>query len=205
MSPKIVDKDKRKKEIALIALDIFAVTGFESTSISQIAKAANIGKGTVYEYFKSKEELILHSFKYWIEDMVATASELIINEKNSLKKIKTLILAEIKAFMVDPKKVQLTLHMFQMLINTRAITEFTKIVDDLFEMMKDGVAGLFYEGIDNGTFKSEIKDNVETITINLMAFLDGICVYSLIYGDKLDLIKQVNLYLDNLLESIVKK
>ena len=36
MSPKIVDKQQRKKELALAALNVFAERGFESASISQI-------------------------------------------------------------------------------------------------------------------------------------------------------------------------
>ncbi|MFI3227458.1 MAG: TetR/AcrR family transcriptional regulator [Clostridia bacterium] len=39
------------------AIEIFCDNGFERTTISGVAKQAGIGKGTVYEYFKSKEEL----------------------------------------------------------------------------------------------------------------------------------------------------
>ncbi len=42
MSPKIVDKEKRKKEIAQATLEVFAEKGFEATSMSQIAKLAGI-------------------------------------------------------------------------------------------------------------------------------------------------------------------
>ena len=62
MSPKLVDKEQRKQEIALVALDLFAEKGIEAASISEVAKAAGIGKGTVYEYFASKEELIVSAF-----------------------------------------------------------------------------------------------------------------------------------------------
>lgn len=39
----------------------FAESGFAATRISDIAKAAGIGKGTVYEYVRSKEDLLLDS------------------------------------------------------------------------------------------------------------------------------------------------
>ncbi len=67
MSPKIVDKEKRKEEIALATLEVFAEKGFEATSMSQIAKIVGIGKGTIYEYFESKEEVILSAIKAWVE------------------------------------------------------------------------------------------------------------------------------------------
>ena len=69
MSPKIVDKEKRKKEIIDATLKLFSQKGYEATSMSQIAELAGIGKGTIYEYFESKEELILNAVKSWVEIM----------------------------------------------------------------------------------------------------------------------------------------
>lgn len=49
-----------KREIVLdAAYKTFLSEGFEKTSIDKIARAANIGKGSVYLYFKSKEELFI--------------------------------------------------------------------------------------------------------------------------------------------------
>ena len=47
MSPKRIDKEERKKQIALGALDLFAEKGLEGTSISEVAKQAGIGKGGI--------------------------------------------------------------------------------------------------------------------------------------------------------------
>ena len=40
------------------ALELFALHGFESTTISQIARKADISKGLLYNYFRSKEDLL---------------------------------------------------------------------------------------------------------------------------------------------------
>ncbi|MCB0662229.1 MAG: TetR/AcrR family transcriptional regulator [Saprospiraceae bacterium] len=40
------------------ALELFAENGFHNTSISQIAKAARVSKGLMYNYFDSKEDLL---------------------------------------------------------------------------------------------------------------------------------------------------
>jgi len=51
----------RKDKINLIkqvAMELFASEGFVQTPISKIAKAANISKGLMYNYFESKEELL---------------------------------------------------------------------------------------------------------------------------------------------------
>jgi len=64
MSPIIVDKAEKKKKILDAALDVFADKGFSNVVISDIAQAAKIGKGTVYEYFRSKEQLFEELLKY---------------------------------------------------------------------------------------------------------------------------------------------
>lgn len=51
----------RKEKINLIkqvSMELFAAEGYMQTSISKIAKAANISKGLMYNYFESKEELL---------------------------------------------------------------------------------------------------------------------------------------------------
>lgn len=51
-------RKEKSSHIKKIALELFATEGYHSTSISRIAKAANISKGLLYNYFESKEELI---------------------------------------------------------------------------------------------------------------------------------------------------
>ncbi|KKM09672.1 hypothetical protein SY88_17470 [Clostridiales bacterium PH28_bin88] len=48
--------DKRE-QILEAAIQIFAHQGFHDAKVEEIAAAAGVGKGTVYEYFRSKEEL----------------------------------------------------------------------------------------------------------------------------------------------------
>ena len=48
----------RKQKIMDTALELFALEGFDVTSISNIASKAGISKGLLYNYFESKEDLI---------------------------------------------------------------------------------------------------------------------------------------------------
>ena len=51
-------REERRKSILEVALSLFANKGYESTSISQLAKEAGISKGLIYTYFESKEALL---------------------------------------------------------------------------------------------------------------------------------------------------
>ncbi len=58
MSPRPVDKEEKKKLIVNAALQVIKAKGFADATVEEIATAAKIGKGTVYEYFSSKEEIV---------------------------------------------------------------------------------------------------------------------------------------------------
>ncbi|MDA3890595.1 MAG: TetR/AcrR family transcriptional regulator [Salinivirgaceae bacterium] len=51
-------RKEKSAHIRQVALELFANYGYHLTSISKIAKAANISKGLLYNYFESKEALI---------------------------------------------------------------------------------------------------------------------------------------------------
>lgn len=51
-------RSEKKVLIKQAALKLFAIEGFQNTSISMIAHSAGISKGLIYNYFESKEALI---------------------------------------------------------------------------------------------------------------------------------------------------
>ena len=51
--------DPKTQAILESALKVFTQSGFSAARIAEIAAGAGVGKGTVYEYFRSKEELLL--------------------------------------------------------------------------------------------------------------------------------------------------
>lgn len=57
---------RRKEQILAAAKHIFARNGFRRTKIDQIAAAINVGKGTIYRYFKDKKSLFLAVFEQTI-------------------------------------------------------------------------------------------------------------------------------------------
>lgn len=58
--------ETKRNEIIEAALKVCAEHGFERAKIKDIARAAGIGKGTVYEYFTSKEELFAEMLRFSI-------------------------------------------------------------------------------------------------------------------------------------------
>lgn len=57
MNKRQEQKERRRKEILAIGLDLFIRKGFVATKISDIAEQAGMSTGLMFHYFKSKEEL----------------------------------------------------------------------------------------------------------------------------------------------------
>jgi AcrR family transcriptional regulator len=55
--PKIVDRDRYRKELLNKCFDLFAEKGYSSLTIRQVATEIGVSTGTLYHYFASKEEL----------------------------------------------------------------------------------------------------------------------------------------------------
>jgi AcrR family transcriptional regulator len=60
--PKIVDKKKKAEAISDAALKVFRKHGYDKTRMVDIAQMAGMGKGTLYEYFKDKADILRFAF-----------------------------------------------------------------------------------------------------------------------------------------------
>ena len=68
--------DKREA-ILRAAIKVFARSGYFNAKVADVAKVAGVADGTVYLYFKSKEEILRSIFDRGIEILIAEARQLI--------------------------------------------------------------------------------------------------------------------------------
>ena len=67
VSTKTTARGEKRPLILQAATEVFAEQGFASVTVAEIADHAGIGKGTVYEYFSSKDELLFAVFEWMNE------------------------------------------------------------------------------------------------------------------------------------------
>ena len=56
---------KRRGQILRAASIVFSRVGFHAANVSDVAAEARVSQGTIYHYFKSKEELFMAAFEAW--------------------------------------------------------------------------------------------------------------------------------------------
>jgi len=204
MSPKIVDKKQKTKEIAQAALKFFSLKGYAATSVGQIAKAASIGKGTVYEYFHTKEDIFIAAIMKWMSHFELQLSERIKGIKDPAARLRAV--AETNMELVEPANptdLKLSLEFLRhSMLEDGVLYKHRYLVKDMHAGIRKIVVDTLLDGISKGVFHPEIACDAEKIAINLLAYIDGISLHSILSKNYFDLKEQVDLYMQNLINEI---
>ena len=88
--------DEKKKIITKVAQKIFSRYGLLKTTVDEIAKAARMGKASLYHYFQSKEDIFKEVVEKENKFLKEKIREAIINEDTPQKKMKIYILKKME-------------------------------------------------------------------------------------------------------------
>jgi len=72
----IVDKREKRRNIALACQELLVENGINHITVAQIAKTAGVGKGTVYEYFENKEDIVFEIITTFVVEYEARFEEI---------------------------------------------------------------------------------------------------------------------------------
>jgi len=83
----IVDKEKKRHDIAMACRDLLLENGIRNLSVSQIAKTAGVGKGTIYEYFENKEDIVFEIISTFMSEYQNSLRELAASDMSTREKL----------------------------------------------------------------------------------------------------------------------
>ncbi|HLF49264.1 MAG TPA: TetR/AcrR family transcriptional regulator [Methylomirabilota bacterium] len=89
-SPAMRDPDK-PQQIIDAAVRVFARKGYYNSRVSDIAKEAGIAAGTIYLYFRTKDDILVTLFREKMAEFVATVRKAIAGEHDAVAKLRRLI------------------------------------------------------------------------------------------------------------------
>jgi AcrR family transcriptional regulator len=98
------DREAKHKHILMAAAAEFAECGFDNTSIEKIAERANIGKGTVYNYTRSKEQLFSECLQLFGEELFHLIEVTVIEVRERPLLQRVLLLSDQLADLADRRK-----------------------------------------------------------------------------------------------------
>jgi TetR/AcrR family fatty acid metabolism transcriptional regulator len=101
--PKINKKDKNNKYHLILeaAISVFARQGFHQSTVAQIAREAGVADGTIYLYFKNKDDILVQFFNYRTKQVFDRFRAAVNETDNSLDKLRNLIHCHLSEFQHD--------------------------------------------------------------------------------------------------------
>jgi AcrR family transcriptional regulator len=149
----------RRQQIIDAANNSFSLYGYKATTIDQVAKLANVGKGTIYTFFKNKEELFDEIINGLIKEMGEVANEAV-NPADSFYENVHRALYRLLEFR---KKHQLTIKLSQ---EARDIG--TPAVVEVMDKLESAILGFIKDKVIQAIEKGEIKECDPEITSFIM-------------------------------------
>src|SRR5687768_3738691 len=92
----------KPQQIIDAAVRVFARTGYYNSRVSDIAREAGIASGTIYLYFKTKDEILVTLFREKMAQWVAHARQAIAGEADAVAKIRRLVALHFEVLERDP-------------------------------------------------------------------------------------------------------
>jgi len=87
------EQQRRRKEIFDTSVHLFLSKGFSETSMREIAEAAGIGKSTLYDYFPSKDDILLSFIEDELQRLTQGLEEIANRKIGALEKLRQMMFA----------------------------------------------------------------------------------------------------------------
>lgn len=156
-SPK---KLQRKTEIVEAAVKVFAEKGFFKAKVSDVAKEAGIADGTVYLYFKNKEDLLIYLFESKMGHILMRFNSQLAEIIDPIEKMKLFFQIYFKIIKEDKKLAEV----FQ--VELRQSAKFLKDYhNQKFIDFLNIIGDILIQGKQDGFFNPELNTNVTKILI----------------------------------------
>lgn len=174
MCPRVTDQYKTevKEKIVQAAITTFSKYGYDKTRMDDIAESANLGKGTLYLYFKSKEELFYAISENSIKELKEQLSKLF-SKKEDLVHDAEKFYDQYRNLIHDSEKIS-----FEMIAESSRNPKLRKALYEQRMKVYDIVIDYLRRQIEKGFFRKDM--DVNAIASGLVALCDGLTISKLL-------------------------
>ncbi len=132
--------DKRER-ILNAAIRVFAEHGFYATRVSEIAKTAGVADGTIYLYFKNKDDVLITIFEERIGQLIGVLEQVAQSPGEATERIERIV--EIQLGVLEQERdlaevVTVNLRQSSRLLKQYATPLFLRYLDAIAQVIADG-------------------------------------------------------------------
>lgn len=177
------------------AMKVFAENGFHKSQVSRIAKEAGVADGTIYLYFKKKEDILTSLFQEKLGELVEKFNNAVsesICPKEALRKICEIHFSELENNIHMAYLTQIELRQSDLELRKEiglALKRYIILIENILE-----------KGKHDGSFRADL--DVKLVRLLIFGGMDEVVTSWLISGQKYSLTAQVGPTLDFFLKGI---
>lgn len=145
---KNMDKYRRILEAAIT---VFAEQGYFQSTIAQIAKEAGVADGTIYLYFKNKDDILVQFFNFKTKQVFGRFREEVDKAEDAIEKLRNLIRRHLEEFQADRNMAIL----YQSETHQR-----TRMVEDQIREMSNMYLDIVSEIVERGQAQGRIRKDL---------------------------------------------
>ncbi|MDI3509135.1 MAG: hypothetical protein PWP55_1327 [Clostridiales bacterium] len=155
-----VKEEARKEDILKASIRVFSKEGFYNARMEDIAVAAGVGKGTIYEYFPSKKVLFQEMMRYAVEMYIAEVERHVTGIKDAKE-----VLSSFMRFNIDFMREHAEIAKVVISQPNEVNEEIMKMFMNMRHRIEEAISSVIIGGISSGCFR-KIKPHIAA-----MAFL----------------------------------
>lgn len=173
MADREAHKREKKSHITEAAARVFARRGFFGTVMAEIAAEAGIGKGTLYEYFDSKEDLFFSVFQ-WLVKQSGTQAKVGISALGGSASQRLRALSDsLMALWIDQADFfSLVMEFWSASASSQMRERFKEAFRDAYSDFRRIVGALIREGMERGEFRADV--DVASVAASLVGTWDAL-------------------------------
>lgn len=195
-SAPVEDRTGKRARILDAAVKVFAQEGFYNAKVSQIAHEAGVADGTIYLYFKSKDDLLISLFEDRMEMVNSTLREALSSSESAVDRLKRVV--KLHLDLVSENRNMAEVISVELRQSTKFIKEYANPKFGEFLRL---IARAVHEGQERGELRKDVDPQL--FSRALFGALDEIALAWLVKGrDRIDLPRAAtelgNLFIDGL-------
>ena len=146
-----IEKNNKYHQILEAAVKVFARQGFHQSTVAQIAKEAGVADGTIYLYFKNKDDILVQFFNFRAKQVFESFREEVDRAETSSDKLRNLVRRHLAEFQRDRDGAvvyQVETHQSSRLAEAQ--------IKEMSKMYRDLISEIIEQGQQEGTIRKDL-------------------------------------------------
>lgn len=137
------------------AIKVFASSGFFNSKVADVAREAGVADGTVYLYFKNKDDILVSIFNYYMEEALAEGKASLDQTDDPIEKLRRIVHTHLERLGRDRNLA--VVFQVELRSSTKFMEQFsaTKVTEYL-----ELIRGVLEEGKQHGAFRPALNTTV---------------------------------------------